>query len=71
MSSLKVVKCEIFDGSDFHDFDTRKPFWVGDLGIKYKLVTLIFRGARHHLTSDAYAQRTHQSLSKLSACISS
>ena len=23
-------KCEILDGSDFHDFYTIKPFWVGD-----------------------------------------
>jgi hypothetical protein len=27
---LKVPKCEIFDRSDFHDFYTIKPFWVGD-----------------------------------------
>jgi hypothetical protein len=31
---LKVPKCEIFDRSDFHDFCTKKPFWVGDFGAK-------------------------------------
>ncbi len=29
------------------------------LGLKYKLVTLIFGGARHHLISDAHAERAH------------
>jgi hypothetical protein len=29
---LKESKCEIFDGSYFHDFYTIKPFWVGDFG---------------------------------------
>jgi hypothetical protein len=24
----------IFDRSDFHDFHTLKPFWVGDFGVK-------------------------------------
>jgi hypothetical protein len=32
--SLKVPKCEIFDRSDFHDFYSIKPFWVGDFGAK-------------------------------------
>ncbi len=27
---LKVLKCEIYDGSDFHDVYTIKSFWVGD-----------------------------------------
>jgi hypothetical protein len=27
-----VPKCEIFIRSDFHDFYTIKPFWVGDFG---------------------------------------
>jgi hypothetical protein len=31
---LKVSKCEIFDCSDFHDFYTIMPFWVGDFGAK-------------------------------------
>ncbi len=31
---LKVPKCEIFDGSDFHYFYTIKPFWVDDFVIK-------------------------------------
>jgi hypothetical protein len=31
---LKVPKCEIFDRSDFHDFYSIKPFWVGDFGAK-------------------------------------
>ncbi len=30
----KVPKCEIFDRSDFHDFYSIKPFWVGDFGAK-------------------------------------
>ncbi len=41
-ATLKVPKCEIFERSDFHDFYSIKPFWVGDFGAKiYKLVTLI------------------------------
>ncbi len=31
---LKVPKCEIFDRSDFHDFYSIKPVWVGDFGAK-------------------------------------
>ncbi len=39
------------------------------LGLKYKLVTLTFGGARHHLISDAHAERAHQFLTRtLSAC---
>ena len=48
--------CEIFDRSDFHDFYTIKLFRVGDfgpLGLTYKLVILILKGARHNLISDA------------------
>jgi hypothetical protein len=30
----QVPKCEIFDRSDFHDFYSIKPFWVGDFGAK-------------------------------------
>jgi hypothetical protein len=33
-ATLKEPKCEIFDHSDFHDFYTIKPFWVGDFGAK-------------------------------------
>jgi hypothetical protein len=33
-SPLKVPKCEIFDRSDFHDFYSIKPVWVGDFGAK-------------------------------------
>ncbi len=40
--TLKVPKWEIFDRSDFHDFYTIKPLWVGDFGVQYKLVTLNF-----------------------------
>ena len=69
---LKVPKCEIFDRSDFHDFCTINPFWVGDFGLKYKLVTLIQGGARHHLISGAHAEHAHQFLMRmLSARISS
>jgi hypothetical protein len=31
---LKVPKCEICDRSDFPDFYTIKPSWVGDLVVK-------------------------------------
>ncbi len=31
---LKVPKCEIFDRSDFHDFYSIKPFWIGDFEAK-------------------------------------
>jgi hypothetical protein len=34
ISHLKVPKCEIFERSDFHDFYSIKPFWVGDFGAK-------------------------------------
>ncbi len=40
---LKVPKCEIFDRSDFHDFYTIKPFWVGVFGAKIYLL-FIWRG---------------------------
>ncbi len=30
----KVPKCEIFDRSDFQDFYTIKPMWIGDFGAK-------------------------------------
>jgi hypothetical protein len=35
------------------------------LGLKYKLVTLTFGGARHNLISDAQAQCMHQFLSRM------
>jgi hypothetical protein len=35
------------------------------LGLKYKLVTLIFGGASHHLIPDAHAERAHQFLTRL------
>jgi hypothetical protein len=42
------------------------------LELKYKLIILIFGGARHHLISDAHAELTHQFLMRtLSARISS
>jgi hypothetical protein len=31
---VEVPKYEIFDRSDFQDFCTIKPFWVGDFGAK-------------------------------------
>jgi hypothetical protein len=49
--SIKVPKYEIFDRSDFRT-----------LGLKYKLATEIFWGARLHSISDAHADRTHQFL---------
>jgi hypothetical protein len=42
------------------------------LKVKYKLIIKIFRGARHHLISDAHAELTHQFLARrLSARINS
>ncbi len=41
--TLKVPKCEIFDRSDFHDFYSIKPVWVGDFGANINLL-LYFRG---------------------------
>jgi hypothetical protein len=35
------------------------------LGLKYKLVTLTFAGATHHLIFDAHAERVHQLLMRL------
>ncbi len=35
--TLKVPKCEIFDGSDFHDFYTIKSLWEGNFGVKNKM----------------------------------
>ncbi len=32
----EVPKCEIFDGSDYHDFYTIQPFWGDDFGAKIK-----------------------------------
>jgi hypothetical protein len=45
---------------------------VATLGLKCKLVILIFGETRHQLMSEAYAQRKHQFLTRtLSARISS
>ncbi len=33
---LKVPKCEIFDSSDVHDFNTIKSLREGDIGVKIK-----------------------------------
>ncbi len=42
------------------------------MGLKYKLIIIIFGGARHHLISDAHAELPHQFLMRtLSARISS
>ncbi len=38
-----MPKCEIFDRSDFPDFDTIKSSWVGDLVVKYYFIILILR----------------------------
>jgi hypothetical protein len=38
--SLKVPKCEIFDGSDFPVFYTIASSWVGDLVVK--IITYYF-----------------------------
>jgi hypothetical protein len=55
MLALKVSKCDIFDGLDWHNFYTIKSFWGDDFGAKYKLVIIIFGGAWYHLISDAQA----------------
>ncbi len=57
-----MPKCEIFDRSDFPDFYTIKSSWVGDLGLKYNLIILIFEGAEPHLVLDAHAEHTHKEL---------
>jgi hypothetical protein len=36
LTLLKVPKCEIFDGSDFHDFYIIKSLWEGNFGVKIK-----------------------------------
>jgi hypothetical protein len=41
------------------------PESLPTLGLKYKLVVSIFWAARHHLISDALAERTHQFLTHL------
>ncbi len=40
--ALKVPKREIFDRSDFPDFYTIKPSWVGDLLVKILTYLLNF-----------------------------
>ncbi len=52
--SLKVPKCEIRDGSDFHDFYTIKSFWVCDFRAKILTFILILVGATPHLISYAH-----------------
>ncbi len=67
-----MPKCEIFESSDFHYFFTIKPFWVDGFVVKYKLIILIFGGARPHLVSDAQAEHTRKELMRtLSMRISS
>ncbi len=44
----------------FMIFTTIKPLVT--LGLKYKLVTLTYGEARHHLISDAHAKRVRQEL---------
>jgi hypothetical protein len=56
-AELKVPKCEIFHCLNFNDFYTIKPFWIGDFGLKYKLGTLIFGGARHQFLTRPLSAR--------------
>ncbi len=56
-AQIKGAYCEIFDRSGLHDFYTMKPFWIGDFGIKYKRVTLIFRGARRQFLAHTHSVR--------------
>jgi hypothetical protein len=57
-----VPKFEIFDRSDFHDFYTIKPFWVGDIVVKIKLVIEIFWGTTSHLISSECTEHTRKEL---------
>jgi hypothetical protein len=44
---LKVLKCDIFDRSDLHDFYTKKSLWEGgggDFVVKIKKILINFRG---------------------------
>ncbi len=80
---LKVPKCEIFDRSDFQDFYTIKPMWIGDFGAEIQTCYFNFWGSWAAFNfqcacwacasvPDAYAQCTHQFLTHtLSALISS
>jgi hypothetical protein len=68
---LKVPKCEIFHRSDFQDFYTIKPFWVGDFGVKKLTCYFNFWGSWASFNfwacasvPDAYAQCTHQLLTR-------
>ena len=40
-----MPKCENFHRTDFFNFFTIKPLWVGDFRAKIKLKILIFRGS--------------------------
>ncbi len=52
-----MLKCEIFDRSDFPDFYTIKSLRVGDFGVKMKNLLKIFRGSfRGCKLPYAYAQ---------------
>jgi hypothetical protein len=41
MFRLKVLKYEIFDRSDFHDFKTIKCLREGDFGVKIKFAKFV------------------------------
>ncbi len=60
---MVLIKCEIFDRSDFHDFYT--TFWVADFGAKILTCYLNFEGARHHFISDAHAEPGYQFLTRM------
>ncbi len=55
-SYIKVPKCEIFDRFGFSWFWHHKDFLCRWLGLKYKMVTLIF---------DARTERAHQFLTRM------
>jgi hypothetical protein len=52
-----VPKCEILDRSDFHDFYTIKPFWVGDFGAE--MLTNIFKKYFNHMAPPPPPQRNY------------
>jgi hypothetical protein len=60
-----VPKREIFDRSDFSDFDTIKSSWVGDLLVKILTYYFNIERAKPHLVSDAHAELTRKELMRM------
>ncbi len=73
---LKVPKREMFDRSDFSDFNTIKSSWVGDLLVKILTYYFNFWGSyaafsfwracwAYASRTDAYARHAHQFLMRM------